>query len=383
MLTFRISRTGRRRGRHSVASWRPRYASIALSRRRDLLVGALGDLPPVVAGDHPVGHALDDAHVVLVQDGEFQLVAHPHDVIAQLEGLAGVHPGGRLVETGPRARSRSPGPSPTDGGSRTTARTPADPSVASQPRPKKPSASFARSRICSSSRRLLGELQDRAKHSAFRSGSAVQPSRSRAPSCSGTTGRSGTFARCLAPGWRSDGADRRRCLRTGCRRHPADEPGHDVEERALARPVRPDHAHDLAHVTFRSRLPIAWTPPKDFTTPSTSMSGLTAGPLRRGRGRASASASACSFWAKISCQASCFGSSSCSSRERRTLGSALRPQEHDREERPAVDQQAVLLELRQQLGEPEQHERADDHTRDAAQPAEDDDDQDRDRDDHP
>ena len=67
--------------------------------RRDLLERALGDLGAVVEGDDPVRDALDDVHVVLDHEDRVAAVrAQLLDQLRDLVRLGRVHPGGGLVE---------------------------------------------------------------------------------------------------------------------------------------------------------------------------------------------------------------------------------------------------------------------------------------------
>ena len=66
---------------------------------RDRVEAALGDLDTVVERDHPVRAAGHHVHVVLDhQDRHLALVAQPPDQLGDLVRLGRVHPGGRLVQ---------------------------------------------------------------------------------------------------------------------------------------------------------------------------------------------------------------------------------------------------------------------------------------------
>ena len=229
-------------GGHQLTSSLPRYASITFGSRLDLGRRPLGDLHAVVEHRDAVGDAHHQAHVVLDQQHRDAAVADLADQLHQVDRLARVHPGGRLVE---QQQLRLGGEGPGD----------LEPPLVAvgevlgqlvRACPVRPTKSQQLDRL-----RLGVGLLARAAAAAagpWRTGCAIscgpcRPARSPAPSCPGTGGCSGTCGRCRPARSRPACGGRDQTTRAAERRRSSEPPRQPgavaIVRRACERSGRP------------------------------------------------------------------------------------------------------------------------------------------------
>ena len=165
----------------------------------DLGRRALGDALAVVEHRDALGDAHDDAHLVLdEQDGHAALVAQAADERRRLRRLGGVHAGRRLVEQ-QQARPRGQGAGDLEPSLVAVGQAGGlDVALAAEPHEGEQLLGLASAAVSSSA---AGRGCGRSTGSSLRRGAGARPrGRSRARSCPGRAGCSGTSAR--GPGGR-------------------------------------------------------------------------------------------------------------------------------------------------------------------------------------